>query len=187
MDFAWSPHGIDGRHFDWAGLAAAADLIFLMMYDMQSQVQDSCGRGWCAWGLMLLQTERFPLRRPVPIAPLASFPGDWHDTSAARKTQSFCMANTNNAYAVDSQDSLASHCTTIQLLTSVHFGAQIWGSCVASANTPLALMRRGVDQWLGLGAPANKLVLGLPWWAHHQPATAVTPPPSGVLNDCVAG
>ncbi len=42
VDFAWSPHGIDGRHFDWAGLAAGADLIFLMMYDMQSQVWTCC-------------------------------------------------------------------------------------------------------------------------------------------------
>ena len=40
---------------------------------------------------------------------------------------------------------------------------QIWGTCVASANTPLALMQRGVDQWLALGIPAVKLVLGLPW------------------------
>lgn len=42
-------------------------------------------------------------------------------------------------------------------------GAQIWGSCVASANSPLALVRRGLRQWLELGAPAEKLVLGLPW------------------------
>ena len=38
MDIPWSPHGIDGRHFDWPGLAAAADLLFIMSYDMQSQV-----------------------------------------------------------------------------------------------------------------------------------------------------
>jgi len=40
VDFAWSPHGIDGRNFDWAGLAAAADILFVMAYDMQSQVSD---------------------------------------------------------------------------------------------------------------------------------------------------
>lgn len=40
---------------------------------------------------------------------------------------------------------------------------QIWGSCVASANTPLALLERGLEQWLQLGVPADKLVLGLPW------------------------
>ena len=38
MDVAWSPHGIDGRSFDWMGLAAAADLLFVMAYDTQSQV-----------------------------------------------------------------------------------------------------------------------------------------------------
>ena len=44
---------------------------------------------------------------------------------------------------------------------------QIWGSCVASANAPPALVRRGVQQWLDLGIPAAKLVLGLPWWVHR--------------------
>lgn len=38
VDIPWSPHGIDNRHFDWPGLAAAADLLFIMSYDMQSQV-----------------------------------------------------------------------------------------------------------------------------------------------------
>ena len=37
VDFAWSPNGIDGRWFDWRGLAAAADLVFVMGYDTQSQ------------------------------------------------------------------------------------------------------------------------------------------------------
>ena len=40
---------------------------------------------------------------------------------------------------------------------------QIWGRCVASANSPLPLVRQGLQQWLGLGVPAGKLVLGLPW------------------------
>ena len=44
---------------------------------------------------------------------------------------------------------------------------QIWGRCVASANSPLALVRRGVQQYLDLGVPASKLVLGLPWRALH--------------------
>jgi hypothetical protein len=40
---------------------------------------------------------------------------------------------------------------------------QIWGRCVASANSPLALVRRGLQQWLDLGVPRAKLVLGVPW------------------------
>ncbi len=47
-------------------------------------------------------------------------------------------------------------------------GAQIWGRCVASANSPLALARRGVQQYLDLGVPAGKLVLGLPWCARRS-------------------
>ena len=44
---------------------------------------------------------------------------------------------------------------------------QIWGRCVASANSPLALVRRGVQQYLDLGVPASKIVLGLPWCPLH--------------------
>lgn len=37
VDVPWSPHGIDGRNYDWPGLAAATDLLLVMAYDMQSQ------------------------------------------------------------------------------------------------------------------------------------------------------
>lgn len=43
--------------------------------------------------------------------------------------------------------------------------AQIFGRCIAGANSPLDLVRRGLQQWLALGVPASKLVLGLPWCA----------------------
>jgi hypothetical protein len=39
VDVPWSPYDIDGRNYDWAGLAAAADLLFVMVYDTQSQVR----------------------------------------------------------------------------------------------------------------------------------------------------
>lgn len=38
VDVAWSPNCIDLRCYDYAGLAAAADLLFVMGYDMRSQV-----------------------------------------------------------------------------------------------------------------------------------------------------
>ncbi|PRW45439.1 di-N-acetylchitobiase [Chlorella sorokiniana] len=82
VDVPWSPFGIDGRSYDWHGLASAADLLFVMAYDMQSQ---------------------------------------------------------------------------------------IWGSCVASANSPAALVLRGAQQWLELGIPADKLILGLPWYGYRYP------------------
>jgi di-N-acetylchitobiase len=49
------------------------------------------------------------------------------------------------------------------LVALMTLSLQIWGRCVASANSPLALVRRGLQQWLQLGAPRSKLVLGLPW------------------------
>jgi hypothetical protein len=38
---------VDGRNYDWAGLAASADLLFVMSYDMQSQVSDGCENKGC--------------------------------------------------------------------------------------------------------------------------------------------
>lgn len=76
VDVPWSPLDVDGRSYDWAGLAAAADLLFVMAYDQQSQM---------------------------------------------------------------------------------------WGRCVAGANSPLPAVRRGLQQWLAAGVPPGKLVLGLPW------------------------
>jgi di-N-acetylchitobiase len=38
VDVPWSPYDIDGRSYDYKGLAEAADLLFIMMYDTQSQV-----------------------------------------------------------------------------------------------------------------------------------------------------
>lgn len=38
VDVPWSPYDIDGRSYDFKGLAEAADLLFIMMYDTQSQV-----------------------------------------------------------------------------------------------------------------------------------------------------
>ena len=38
VDIPWSPAGVDGRYYDWLGLSQAADVLFVMAYDMQSQV-----------------------------------------------------------------------------------------------------------------------------------------------------
>lgn len=35
MDVPWSPFDVDGRNFEWPALALAADLLFVMAYDMQ--------------------------------------------------------------------------------------------------------------------------------------------------------
>jgi Di-N-acetylchitobiase len=44
--------------------------------------------------------------------------------------------------------------------------ALMWGRCVAAANSPLPLVERSVQAWLDLGVPADKLILGLPWYGY---------------------
>jgi di-N-acetylchitobiase len=79
VDVPFLPYDGDGRDYDYAGLAAAADALFVMAYDMQ---------------------------------------------------------------------------------------ALMFGRCVAAANAPLPLVERAVDAWLALGVPADKLILGLPWYGY---------------------
>ena len=82
VDVAWSPDGIDGRFYDWVGLANASDFLFVMSYDTRSQ---------------------------------------------------------------------------------------IFGRCVAAANSAPALDRHGLESFLSLGISPEKLVLGLPWYGYRYP------------------
>ena len=41
--------------------------------------------------------------------------------------------------------------------------SQIFGACVASANSPIDLVIQGMEAFMALGIPADKLVMGLPW------------------------
>ena len=41
----WAPRGVDGRYYPWRELSLAADFLFVMSYDMRSQVYDACIAG----------------------------------------------------------------------------------------------------------------------------------------------
>ncbi len=45
VDVAWSPNDIDGRAYDYTALGQVADLLFVMAYDMRSQVREEGGWG----------------------------------------------------------------------------------------------------------------------------------------------
>ena len=45
VDVGWSPDNIDGRYYDIPGLTAAADFLYVMDYDVRSQVIDRCLAG----------------------------------------------------------------------------------------------------------------------------------------------
>ncbi|CAG08076.1 unnamed protein product, partial [Tetraodon nigroviridis] len=42
FDVAWSPNCIDKRCYDYVGIAASCDLLFVMSYDEQSQIPGHC-------------------------------------------------------------------------------------------------------------------------------------------------
>eukprot|EP01101_Sappina_pedata_P006978 TRINITY_DN3590_c0_g1_i1.p1 TRINITY_DN3590_c0_g1~~TRINITY_DN3590_c0_g1_i1.p1 ORF type:complete len:384 (-),score=135.90 TRINITY_DN3590_c0_g1_i1:19-1059(-) len=47
FDVAWSPKGVDGRDYDYLGLSKACDFLFVMSYDLRSQLYtpDACYAG----------------------------------------------------------------------------------------------------------------------------------------------
>ncbi|CAI5735134.1 unnamed protein product [Peronospora destructor] len=45
FDVPWAPRGVDGRYYPWRELSIAADFLFVMSYDMRSQVYDACIAG----------------------------------------------------------------------------------------------------------------------------------------------
>lgn len=45
FDVPWAPRGVDGRYYPWKALADASDLLFVMSYDMRSQIYDACIAG----------------------------------------------------------------------------------------------------------------------------------------------
>lgn len=45
--------------------------------------------------------------------------------------------------------------------------SQIFGACIAGANAPFAGMIRGIQRYLDIGVPPNKLVLGVPWYGYR--------------------
>ncbi|KAG2452834.1 hypothetical protein HYH02_002180 [Chlamydomonas schloesseri] len=47
--------------------------------------------------------------------------------------------------------------------------AQVFGRCVAAANSPLPQVAKGVQQYLDLGIPPGKLILGVAWYGYDYP------------------
>jgi len=50
-----------------------------------------------------------------------------------------------------------------------------WGAGAATANSPLAALSKGIQQYSDLGVPASKIVMGLPWYGWDFPCDDTTP------------
>ena len=52
--------------------------------------------------------------------------------------------------------------------------SQIYYQCIAGANSPLALVDKGLEEFIvGYDIPPSKLVLGLPWYAYVYPCESL--------------
>ena len=52
--------------------------------------------------------------------------------------------------------------------------SQIFGPCIASANSALPTTAAGIASYMSLGIPADKLVLGQPWYGYDYPCLTLT-------------
>lgn len=52
--------------------------------------------------------------------------------------------------------------------------SQIFGACIASANSALPSTAYGIDQYFKLGITASQLVLGVPWYGYDYPCLSVS-------------
>lgn len=83
---------------------------------------------------------------------------DRHALSAGRQANVWLCCSTAVCLIVHGQSLQNVNCVPAACFL------QILGRCIASANSPLDTVRKGVQHWLDLGVPAHKLVLGLPWY-----------------------
>ena len=52
--------------------------------------------------------------------------------------------------------------------------SQVYGPCIASANSAFATTAKGIQQYLNLGITAGQLVLGLPWYGYDYPCVEIS-------------
>ncbi len=52
--------------------------------------------------------------------------------------------------------------------------SQIYGACIASANSALPTTAHGIHQYLQLGISADQLVLGVPWYGYDYPCLSLS-------------
>lgn len=59
--------------------------------------------------------------------------------------------------------------TDFLVIMSYDERSQIYGPCIASANSAANTTDAGVNSYLDLGIKADQLVLGLPWYGYDYP------------------
>lgn len=59
------------------------------------------------------------------------------------------------------------HSRTLTCATQYDMRSQIYYQCIAAANSPLALVKQGLEEFVfGFGIDPSKLVLGVPWYGY---------------------
>jgi len=63
--------------------------------------------------------------------------------------------------------------TDFVIIMDYDMRSQIFGPCIASANSPPNLLQQGVANFTKLGIPTSKLVMGVPWYGYDYPCKSV--------------
>ena len=72
------------------------------------------------------------------------------------------------------QAELIAESTDFVVIMSYDERSQIFGPCIASANSALSTTAKGIKEYLDLGIPADRIVLSLPWYGYDYPCLDLT-------------
>jgi len=64
--------------------------------------------------------------------------------------------------------------TDFLIMMDYDMRSQIFGACIASANSPPTLVLEGLYNFTKIGISSDKLVLGLPWYGYDYPCTSIS-------------
>jgi di-N-acetylchitobiase len=90
-----------------------------------------------------------------------------------RKTNPYSQVSVCVAWSPDDIDGRAYNYKGLELASDLLYQmvydtrSQIYGRCIASANSPLSVAQRGVQRYRDIGINLTKLVLGIPWYGYR--------------------
>eukprot|EP00501_MAST-03F_sp_TOSAG23-6_P000835 GSMAST32.ASY1.ANO1.866.1 assembled CDS len=77
------------------------------------------------------------------------------------------------AYSPDDIDGRAYNYTSLAMASDLLYvmdydvQSQITNACIASANSPISTVMKGIHRFLDIGVPKKKLILGVPWYGYR--------------------
>ena len=132
-----------------------------------------------------------PVRGPGPLDPLNErYVALLDETTAAfhSRVGPGTMVSIDVAWSPDNIDGRAfpyrqmANVTDLLFVMSYDTRSQIYHQSLAAANTPIQIAALGLRQYLALGVPPEKLVMGFPWYGYNYTCNQVSTWPHASIS-----